>query len=539
MTEFIYRTEEIKPEEIENFFVETKRDREIIEKLHSRSPVILVGSRGVGKSFLFKMANIGMSKNFKDKKVFPVYLTFRASSLIHTNDPMQFHNWMMSRICNELVRALSKSGLLTIVPSSLSVLAGGVYELDSPEKSNIESIAKSFEESWKNPDKDIDTRKLPTTDEFLDAIEDLCNDLDISRIVVFIDEAAHVFVPEQQRQFFTLFRDLRSPYISCNAAVYPGVTVYGDTFQPMHDASIINLHRDIMDDDYVGNMKEMVLKQISDSNIVSTISKRGENFSILAYAASGNPRHLLKTVSMSNNFDSNSINKVIREYYRTEIWSEHSKLAEKFQGHQPLIDWGRKFLESAVLPEIQSKNSHSLEESSKETSCFFWIHRNAPQSIKEALRLLEYTGVVKENSSGIKATRSQIGTRYSVNIGNLLSLESSPSTVALLVVKSLALGKMTEYGENHKEYSSLISELPSFEEPKMSDMLIHQLSKSVWFLDLTDWQKQTLISLNLLTIGDILRAPETKLLEAYQVGNVRARRMKNAAMSAVYEYLSG
>lgn len=541
MPEFIYRTEEMKLDEIEEYFVETERDREIINQLQSRTPTILVGSRGVGKSFLFRVAQTKLMGSIDKDKILPIYVTFRGSSLIHTNNTQQFHSWMLSRICHELIRALSKSGKLIRTPSSLNVLSGGIGSglLDeSSFKTNIESVAKAFEESWRNPGTVVDTATIPTTDEFLDAVEDLCSDLEINRIVVFIDEAAHVFVPEQQRQFFTLFRDIRSPYISCNAAVYPGVTVYGDTFQPIHDAQVLNLHRNIMDDNYVDNMKEIVSKQAENSSILSSIARRGENFAILAYAASGNPRHLLKTISLASNLDSDSVNKVIKSYYRSDIWSEHSKLAEKFVGHRSLIDWGRKFIEADVLPEIQQKNIHYLSDD-KKTSCFFWIHRDCPHPIKEALRLLEYTGVVKENASGIKSSKSYIGTRYSVNMGNLLALEAVPTSNALVIAKSLALKKMTEYGENQKIYDSLLSELTTFDEPNMTDVLLHQLSKQIEVLDLTDWQKMKIRSLKLETIGDILRAPESKLLEAYGIGVVKARRMRNAAISAVYEYLSG
>jgi hypothetical protein len=538
VVEFFYRTEELKLEEVADYFVESKQDRQIIEQLKSRTPVILVGSRGVGKSFLFRVAQYELQNSFNKDKVLPIYVTFRGSSLIHTNNPQQFHHWMLSRICHEIIRALSKSGKLTILPSSLNILAAGSISNSVVQKTKIELIAQAFEDSWKDPGQIIDTEGLPTIDRFLDAVEDLCTELDINRIVVFIDEAAHVFMPEQQRQFFTLFRDIRSPYISCNAAVYPGVTVYGETFQPIHDATILNLHRDIQDEKYINNMREIVSKQAEDSSILKTISRRGENFAILAYAASGNPRHLLKTLTLAQKLDNDSVNKVIKEYYRSDIWSEHSKLAEKFVGHRAMIDWGRKFIESDVLPDIQQKNVHNLADD-KKTSCFFWVHRDAPQPVKEALRLLEYTGIVTEHTSGIRATRSQVGTRYFVNLGTLMALEATPTFIALTIAKSLSIKKMTEYGENHKLYEPLLAEMPKFDEPDMSEVLQRELAKPIDVLDLTEWQKDKIRSLKLLTVGDILRAPESKLLEAYQVGVKRARRIRNAALTAVYEYLSG
>jgi ABC-type phosphate/phosphonate transport system ATPase subunit len=56
MPEFKIRTETIKPSRILDFYVETKYDREIVNKLKSESPIVLVGSRGVGKSFLLRVA---------------------------------------------------------------------------------------------------------------------------------------------------------------------------------------------------------------------------------------------------------------------------------------------------------------------------------------------------------------------------------------------------------------------------------------------------------------------------------------------------
>ena len=50
------------------------------------------------------------------------------------------------------------------------------------------------------------------------------------------DEACQIFAPKQQRDFFELFRALRSPIVICKAAVYPGLVSYG-TFQQFHDAT--------------------------------------------------------------------------------------------------------------------------------------------------------------------------------------------------------------------------------------------------------------------------------------------------------------
>jgi hypothetical protein len=98
---------------------------------------------------------------------------------------------------------------------------------------------------------------------------------------------------------------------------------------------------------------------------------------------------------------------------------------------------------------------------------------------------------------------------------------------------------MGEYGANHGAYQSLLREIPTFSEPNVDDILQKQLAKSIDELDIAYWQQQGLRKLGLMTIGDVLRSSEIKLMQIYYVGEKRSRRMRNAAIEAVYEYLSG
>jgi hypothetical protein len=539
MADLIYRTEDIRPDDVLRLFVEAQSDREIVNALKGHNPIILSGSRGVGKSFLLRVAEAELLADMPQNHAFPLYVSFSKSSVIITKVQQQFQHWMLARICARLVRALQQAGLVGAFPKSVSILSGGGAPSGPSDKLAIERIADAFEESWKQPAGAVDLKGLPSIDEFKDAIEDLCRDLGLRRVVVLIDEAAHIFLPEQQRQFFTLFRDLRSPYISCKAAVYPGVTSYGETFQPIHDATMLSLDRDVAGSNYVANMREIVEKQ-AESGLISDIARHGENFAILAYAATGNPRVLLKTIARAPRVAAQQVNEVVREYYRSDVWAEHSTLPERYPGHQTLIDWGRQFIEGDILPDLQKKNKQYLENPQlPQSTCFFWIHRDVPQQVKEALRLLAYTGIVKEHASGMKATRGEIGTRYAVNLGCLFALEAAPTVTAPRVARHLTPKRMGEYGANHPAYQSLLTAVPTLSEPEVGEVLGRQLSKSIGVLDITDWQRAQLRELGLTTVGDVLHASETKLQERPYVGEVRSRRMRNAAIAAVYEYLSG
>lgn len=536
MSELLFRTEDIPNEDILGLFVETNQDREIIEKLKSISPVILVGSRGVGKSFLMKITEEELNNKFSNNRVLPVYITFNKSSLIHSSDKNQFANWMLSLICSKIIRQLRRKGLLANLPQSINVLSGGTY---SEENLKIEEIAKSYEESWRNPKEQISSYEIPSIDNFKDAIQEICEYTEIKRFILLIDEAAHIFRPEQQRQFFTLFRDLRSPFISCNAAVYPGVTSYGEVFQYTQDATFININRDIFSSSYIEKMREIVEKQAdSDSNLLNEISKNRNNFEILAYAASGNPRFLLKTISRTSRINSSQLNETIREFYKVELFSEHTNLSEKYPGHKGLIDWGRNFIESVILPEIQKKNINYLHDE-RPTSCFIWVHKDAPKPVKESLRLLEYTGVIQESGKGIKAGSSEIGTRYLVNLGCIFSQEPLPSNTSLPIARNITPKRMTEFGMNNTNFKNLIDEIPDFKENDTTEVLEKELSKSIEVLDLTNWIKETLRGINIFTVRDILNTTEANLKTAYYVGDKRARLVKSAAITSVYEYLNG
>lgn len=529
--ELLIRTEDIKDDKILDLYVETVQDRAYVTELKKTTPVILVGSRGVGKSFLMKVAYKELLDAFPHDRVMPVYITFTKSTLVSVSGKNEFYGWMMSRICVSIIRQMKKLGL--IVPSrSLDVLAGGQYQ--EHEKLEIEKIKDAYEYSWRIKT-DVDATAIPTVDDFKESIEDFCLDNNVNRIVLFIDEAAHVFIRAQQIQFFTMFRDLRCPYISCNAAVYPGVTAYGNVFQSAQDALFLNMNRDISAIDYVAKMREIVEKQQPGSKLLNEISKQGEYFYDLAFAASGNPRLLLKTLTKLNAFKANDINTVIKEFYKADILGDHSLMEEKYPSLRDLIKWGRDFLDNTLLPELQKRNSAGL--SSNQTTCYFWVSNRCPKAVEHAFDLLEYTGLIIKDKSAIKSSKSEVGTRYMVNIGCLLSFEATPVTNAHDIISNFKINKFIEFGATNSAFDEIKDSLTVISENEVSDSLQKTLNKNIRVLDITQRMKEKLTEIGINTVREVMEAPESKLMEASYVGQVRSRNMKNAAMNSVYEYL--
>jgi hypothetical protein len=442
---------------------------------------------------------------------------------------------MLAKICNRVVRAVKGRGLASGFESK--VLSGSSQPDQEPTV--LERLEIEFENSYRDPDKPIQTQAIPTVEQFKDAIEDICAKNRIARICLLFDEAIHIFRPEQQRQFFTLFRDLRSAYIGCNAAVYPGVTSYGDVFELTHDATPRRLERDMMASQYLENMRDIALRQV-ESGTAAAILRNDSTFAVLAYCVSGNPRLLLKNLAQCPELRAPDVNELVKSFYRSGIWSEHSSLAETYSGHKPLIDWGRNFIEREVLPKLGERNQRALREPEAESSCFFWIHRDSPEAVKHALRLLAYTGIVQKGEDAIRGTRAELGTRYTVNFGCVLASHATPTTVGTELARKLSIKRFVEFGANHPSYQTIRNATVHLQGENMLQILRDQLARPVGELDLTDWQKSHLQEIGVSTVGQILKTDESFFIEKLRyVGPKRARRIKNSADAAVLEYLSG
>jgi ABC-type phosphate/phosphonate transport system ATPase subunit len=126
--EFIIRTEDVKVEDVLDLFVPIQRDRELIDKLKSTSPIIIEGSRGTGKSLLLRVCEQEQIRELGASRVLPIYVSFSRSSLINTDDPNQFQHWMLSSLCSRILRAISQVGLSASPTAAVKMLSGGTIE---------------------------------------------------------------------------------------------------------------------------------------------------------------------------------------------------------------------------------------------------------------------------------------------------------------------------------------------------------------------------------------------------------------------------
>ncbi|HAT2329882.1 TPA: hypothetical protein I8187_005152 [Citrobacter freundii] len=119
---------------------------------------------------------------------------------------------------------------------------------------------------------------------------------------------------------------------------------------------------------------------------------------------------------------------------------------------------------------------------------------------------------------------------------------SSPAAESSSLYNSISIKKFPEFGRNHPSYSKIL-EIDGFDNDSVpfNESISDIMDKSISVLQLlTDWQKNKLIEINIITIGQLYEASENSLIEKiYNVGAARARLMKNAADAEILEYISG
>lgn len=548
-TNFIIRTEDIKLSEITKIYVETKSDRNIINNLKSNSQLLLIGSRGIGKTMLIKVAESELNSEYPTNKVLPVYLSFSKSMLVNNSfDNKIFQYWMYAKLLNEFRNSILEKGIITSYNDPFERL----FNNEKKTESNLDKFIKVLESSWRNQKEikkseiveilgidEANFRVVDDIDFIKEIVKSFCIKFSIEKVIFFFDEACHNFIPRQQREFFSMFRDLRSPYICCKAAVYPGISYYS-TLQLFHDVNSVVVERNINDENYINNMRDMVKCQMDDDKFVKKLENQGQCFDALIMCCDGNPRLLLKSIEQASegfsSFKKNNVISTIKDFYRVQIWQEHTKLSSFYSGHKEMIDWGRMFIERDVLEETKNKN----EKNDKQT-IFFAIHKDAPESVKSSVRILEYSGIIRMHTEGTKV-RGEVYNRYQLNLGVVVASEGSTSVVerSKQIFDNLSIKIYTEYGKNSPAFND-ISKNISLEKASedLFEVLNSVLKKPLDILDITQHKKNQLKNIGFETIEDILKSSEKDLQKANSIGPFHSRKIYNIAYNAALEYISG
>ncbi|MEQ1934553.1 MAG: hypothetical protein ABL962_11875 [Fimbriimonadaceae bacterium] len=387
---FVEQAEYLERARFEEWTTEHPDEEVILRKLTQGGAKLLTGPRGCGKTTLLLKAYSRMLR--PGYAALPVYVNFKASLKleplyrVNANAVYWFNQWLLLKIYQGLHQSLTDLKFATIGPPlrhSRDVLNQLVGQLE------------------------LGQTDLPTSDQTKLTIAGLEEDVaqvlaqgGRSRCVILLDDAAHAFSPEQQRDFFDFFRQVKSRLISPKAAIYPGVTVYSPTFHVGHDAEEIDIWLKPTSAGYLAFMRALLERRLP-SAVFAEIDKDEALRKLLCYAAFGMPRALLNMVrsiySESEEeqnkpkitFTRSSVLKAIKGSWENTV-SLYSSLRLKLPMYRVFIETGELVLQRALAGVKNYNRTKSTERQSVTAA----MQRPIPPEMQKLLGFFQYAGLL-------------------------------------------------------------------------------------------------------------------------------------------------
>jgi energy-coupling factor transporter ATP-binding protein EcfA2 len=385
---FVEQAEYLDRPDFERWSEQHPDERAILLKLKGGGAKLLTGPRGCGKTTLMLKAYYGLLSS-SSEGAFPVYVNFKASLKLeplyrrHSNAVFLFTKWLLLKVYDGIYRSLET---LQPVPT---IQLGYSHQ-------NVKSALHALEVGVFS-----ESEQRQVTHETLEQdVACLMESLGKSRCVLLLDDAAHAFSPEQQRDFFEFFRRVKSRTIAPKAAIYPGVTIYSPSFHVGHDAEAIDawIHPDSKG--YLDFMKGMIKRRLLTSQY-DAFSAADGSFSLLCFAAFGMPRALLnmirEVIEQASDQSKPLVGRrvvlaAIQQTYVNTI-SLYRSLGAKMPMYQNFVEAGLQVFQR-VLNSIKGYNASKNE---FEQSVAIAIKQSLPAELSKVLSFFQYSGLVLPN----------------------------------------------------------------------------------------------------------------------------------------------
>lgn len=473
------RTESLNIESIKKYFIEHNMDR--VHRLLDSEQYILEGSRGIGKTMLMKYAELLATESFAQESVLAVWISFeeairieRIKNLNQSLDP--FLQWTMGKMLYEVLKKIIelrpsyldelKTRIATIfnaqpqqdsINKYITLLEEYIFVLEKGEVETNEELVD------KTPSDEL-TKILDNPTSFKEFLVKLCEEFNLTRIVLLFDEAAHVFSHNQQEKFFTLFKGLRHPRIACKAAVYPGITNYGKYFEKGQDAKEIRLDWSLtstQDVNYIKNILKTRIKEYNEDYWYK-LTVNPEVIETICICSNGNPRfafHIIDELDTSGAFTkktitlTNTINS-IRKVFDNK-WREFNTLKQRLPQYSCYIERAEYLVKEHLVKNIKDWNEKRRKEQRKMSSGIY-IDVNAYDKIPKVFDILAYYNIVTIDYSKKSLGHGNYGYYIGFNPSILFS-DAILKNVKEISDVSIAIENNQAYSQATKEIAEIIS----------------------------------------------------------------------------------
>lgn len=564
---WVINTEILTNNEIKNYFVNDSEN--ILNELIDNESYLVEGCRGVGKTMLMKYSEIELLESFDINKILPIYVTFADSLKLDrfkADEEIKkeiFIRWTISKILNSLLNTYTKDLEEEI---NMTNNFNRFFNINNYEE--IINQLPQYINDLEIVNDDIDIKNIEnrypllwskTVDitYFKQFIKEFILKHKINHVVFYFDEAAHTLFNYQQELFFTIFKKLKDNNVSCKAAVYPLITHYGNDFQPSQDAKKISVEKDDESNQVLSFFKNFYGKRIESDSKKDILMKNLDenNFKLIAYSSSGNPRrflNLLEKVRQQESLTKSKLTSIIREHSHNELWEYHEKLVQGNIDLRGYAEIGRKFIEGYIIPKLQEANKKNRSRKIRS----FSVESEVNDDFKKMLKTLEYSGII-DFKQQMQLREGNLGNYYTLN----LSLCFSENILDIQDIGNTDLRRGTSLTANSptvQKYTKRILDLLSSNCPKCNGkfdvnnkfcphcgndlrniesvfdrMLSHSIdSLKIQLVGLTIKEK---LKESFETIKDLMDADDNQILKIYFIGPKRLDYIK----IAIRDYISG
>ncbi len=415
---FEERAENLSRDELWRWSAETGRDRALLTKLKGSGAKLLSGPRGSGKSTLLRKAYFVM---IDEDQALPTYVNFSRSLALeplfhHRANALQiFRQWVVYKIVTGVLESYTLIG--TAPPENLAALAADgtrfIHDLETGQSAALPS-------------------RLLSPSELLVLLEEWAATSGRVRSVLLLDDAAHAFSPEQQRDFFEVFRALRSRHVAAKAAVYPGITSYSPYFHVGHEAELLEAWYSPDDDMYLSTMRSVASSRLPPS-LYDQLQGRAEIIDYLALASFGLPRGFLNMLSFVLGVEEGSTSRPTRRraeqavaVHAESVRNIFSALRDKLPRFKKFVDVGME-LQRSIAAGLRSYNQSKPP--GRDKTAIIGLADPVNAELDRILAMAEYAGILRRAGSvsrGIKGVFHKYSLHYAiVLVENSLSLGKS------------------------------------------------------------------------------------------------------------------
>lgn len=485
-TSLILAAEDCDENDFESLHRFSLADERVIAKLIAHGPVLVRGGRGSGKSALMIEASRRLAPKVPQADAFALYISLRHLELLR-KQPGQYERALCEIINLEMQRlrqGFSGGANVTEMRNALAALAGQLGK----------------------------------------------------RIVLFFDDAAHIGRETSVGEFFDVFRTIASSYVSCKAAIYPGVTHFGTRFDVFNDATVIDVTRT---EDMAGFAEFFldIMTRRSAALVEARFTRSLPQKDVAAFlgrAVVGNMRAFVFACSKLDELTDGGevridvLSEVLLDLASNHFWPLLEELRPKLGIYQAMVDPARRVAEAMF---------QKAAEATDPPRRMITVHRDNTERLAKPFEMLEYTGFIAKREGSRALKSGGRGPRYALNLCNLLErVRGSRLTSKLMDDWTTSKAEPAELSGIAKELTGIhLPETSPEADLQILDHTISSLAKSkVYPYGLTAHRIESLQSAGFDTIRKVADSTDEQLMGADGIGQAWCRRIRNVVGQAIW-----